>query len=161
VTADITSPLTNRLLVDGAVKSTYERAIRDPIPGLTPAMINVTEQSTGRQYRARQFFINRSSTVVFYRAAVSYITGAHAFKVGVDDVLGHTSERDWDLNPVSYRFNNGVPNQITMRAYPIDFVSDVNHQFGAVVSQRFPTLMEQIQLILRGQVDVLVDGPRK
>ncbi|MBI2186694.1 MAG: carboxypeptidase regulatory-like domain-containing protein [Acidobacteria bacterium] len=137
VTADITSPLTNRLLIDGAVKGTYERAIRDPIPGLNPAMINVTEQSTGRQYRARQFFINRSSTVFFYRAAVSYITGAHAFKVGVDDVLGHTSERDWDLNPVSYRFNNGLPNQITMRAYPIDFVSDVNHQFGAYVQDRW------------------------
>lgn len=137
VTADFTSPLTNRLLIDGAVKSTYERAIRNPIPGLNAAMINVLEQSTGRQYRARQFFVNRTSTVYTYRAAVSYITGAHSFKVGVDDIFGHTAERDWDLNPVSYRFSGGVPNQITMRAYPIEFVSDVNHQFGAYVQDRW------------------------
>jgi hypothetical protein len=137
VTLDFTAPLTSRLLVDGAVKRTYERAIRNPIPDLGAAMINVLEQSTGRQYRARQFFINRTSDVSFYRASVSYITGAHSFKAGVDDVFGRTGERDWDLNPVSYRFNNGVPNQITMRAYPVEFVSDVDHQFGAYVQDRW------------------------
>jgi len=137
VTADVTSPLTNRMLIDGAVKSTFERAVRDPIPGLSPAMVNVLEQSTGRQYRARASFINRPSTVYFYRAAVSYITGAHSFKVGLGDIGGRTNERDWDLNPVSYRFNNGVPNQITMRAFPVDFVVNVDHQFGAYAQDRW------------------------
>jgi len=86
VTADFTAPLTNSLLVDGAVKTTFERAIRDPIRDLNPAMINVLEQSTGRQYRARQFFINRTSDVFYYRAAISYITGAHSFKFGAGDI---------------------------------------------------------------------------
>jgi len=61
--------------------------------------------------------------VFFYRAAISYITGAHSFKFGVGDIFGSTVERDWDINPVSYRLNNSVPNQITMRAYPLDFSS--------------------------------------
>ncbi len=130
-------PLTNRLLIDGAAKTTFERAIRDPIRDVNPAMISVLEQSTGRQYRARQFFINRTSDVFYYRAAVSYITGAHSFKFGVGDISGSTVERDWDINPVSYRFNNGVPNQITMRAYPIDFAVDVDHQFGAYAQDRW------------------------
>ena len=103
----------------------------------TRQMISVLEQSTGRQYRARQFFINRTSAGVYYRAAVSYITGAHSFKFGVGDISGNTSERDWDMNPVSYRFNNGVPNQITMRAYPVQFVVDVDHQFGAFAQDRW------------------------
>jgi hypothetical protein len=137
VTGDITVPLTNRLLIDGAAKTTFERAIRDPIRDVNPAMISVLEQSTGRQYRARQFFINRTSRVFFYRAAVSYITGAHSFKFGVGDISGSTNERDWDINPVSYRFNLGVPNLITMRAYPIDFAVDVNHQFGAFAQDRW------------------------
>jgi hypothetical protein len=137
VTGDVTSPLTNRLLIDGAFKSTYERAIRDPLPDVNPAMINVLEQSTGRQYRARQFFVNRPTTMYTYRVSVSYITGAHSFKVGLGDVFGRTNERDWDLQPVSYRFNNGVPNQITQRAYPIDYYIDVNHQFGAFVQDRW------------------------
>ena len=137
VTGDVTIPLTNRLLIDGAAKTTFERAIRDPIRYVNPAMISVLEQSTGRQYRARQFFINRTSSVFYYRAAVSYITGAHSFKFGVGDISGNTVERDWDINPVSYRFNNGEPNQITMRAYPLEFAVDVDHQFGAYAQDRW------------------------
>jgi hypothetical protein len=137
VTGDITVPLTNRLLIDGAVKTTFERAIRDPIRDVNPLMINVLEQSTGRQYRARQFFINRTSRVLYYRAAVSYVTGAHSFKFGIGDISGNTVERDWDLNPVSYRFNGGIPNQITMRAYPVEFSIDVDHQFGAYAQDRW------------------------
>jgi len=137
VTADVTSPLTNRLLIDGAFKSTYERAVRDPVPDLSPAMVNVLEQSTGRQYRARASYINRPSTMYVYRAALSYITGAHSFKVGFGDIFGRTNQRDWDLNSLSYRFNNGVPNQITMRAFPIDYYVDVNHQFGAYAQDRW------------------------
>ena len=38
---------------------------------------------------------------------------------------------------MSYRFNNGIPNQITMRAYPIDFVSNVDHQFGIYAQDRW------------------------
>jgi hypothetical protein len=75
--------------------------------------------------------------VFYYRAAVSYITGAHSFKFGVGDISGNTVERDWDINPVSYRFNNAEPNQITMRAYPLAFVVDVNHQFGAYAQDRW------------------------
>src|SRR4029453_3536067 len=131
ITGDFTIPLTNNLMIDGAVKTTFERAIRDPDRTVTPAMISVLEQSTGRQYRARQFFINRTSAVFYYRAAVSYITGAHSFKFGVGDISGNTSERDWDVNPVTYGLKNGVRNQITMVAYPVQFVGDVDHQFAA------------------------------
>src|SRR6185503_17216097 len=96
-------------------------------------MVNVLEQSTGRQYRSREIYINRPSYTFFYRASASYITGGHAFKVGVADIFGHFNELDYDNNPVSYRFNNGVPNQITMRAYPVNFRVDINHQRGADV----------------------------
>ena len=137
VTGDVTIPLTNRMLIDAAAKHTFERAIRDPSRDVSPAMISVLEQSTGRQYRSRQFYINRTSDVFYYRAAVSLITGAHAFKFGIGDISGSTVERDWDNNPVSYRFNNGVPNQITMRAYPLEFAIDVNHQFGAFAQDRW------------------------
>jgi hypothetical protein len=137
VTLDVTSPLTSRLLVDGAIRNSVERAIRNPVPDLNPAMISVLEQSTGREYRARSAYINRPSYVYLYRAAVSYITGAHAFKVGVNDITGHFDQRDFSTNPVAYRFNNGVPNQITMRAFPIDFRVNVDHQFGAFVQDRW------------------------
>ena len=149
VTLDVTSPVSNNLLVDGALKHSVERAVRDRVPGLNPQMINVLEQSTGRQYRAREIYINRPSFTYFYRGAVSYITGAHAFKVGVGDVFGHFNERDFDNNSASYRFNNGVPNQITMRAYPIDFQVDINHQFGAYAQDRWTVDRLTLNLGLR------------
>ena len=149
VTLDVTSPVSNNLLVDGALKHSVERAVRDRVPGLNPQMINVLEQSTGRQYRAREIYINRPSFTYFYRAAVSYISGAHAFKVGVGDVFGHFNERDFDNNSASYRFNNGVPNQITMRAYPIDFQVDINHQFGAYAQDRWTVDRLTLNLGLR------------
>jgi hypothetical protein len=137
VTGDLTSPLTNRLLLDAAVKHAVERAIRDPAPGLSPEMISVIDQATGREYRARSTYINRPSYVLYYRAALSYITGAHSFKVGAGDIFGYFNQRDWDTNPLGYRFNNGVPNQITMRAFPVDFRVDINHQFGVYAQDRW------------------------
>ena len=137
ILVDVTSPLTNRLLIDGAAMRKFERAIRDPLPGLNRSMINVLEQSIGREYRARDSYINRGNFHYTYRASLSYITGSHALKVGAGDIMGGFTERDFDNQPVSYRFNNGVPNQITMRAFPIEFRIQVDHQFGAYVQDRW------------------------
>ena len=49
---------------------------------------------------------------------MSYVTGSHAFKFGFNRTHGYLDEYQYTLNPVSYRFNNGVPNQITERALP-------------------------------------------
>ncbi|HKC57406.1 MAG TPA: carboxypeptidase regulatory-like domain-containing protein, partial [Vicinamibacterales bacterium] len=149
VTVDAASPVNNNLLVEGAIKHSVERAIRDRVPGLNPQMVNVLEQSTGRQYRARETYINRPSYTMFYRASVSYITGAHAFKVGAGDIFGHFNQNDYDNNSVSYRFNNGVPNQITMRALPTNFRVDINHQFGAYAQDRWTVDRMTLNLGLR------------
>ena len=149
MTADATSPITSRLLLDGAFKYAVERAIRDRIPGLDPQMIAVLDQATGREYRARSQYINRPSYTYYYRASVSYITGAHSFKVGIGDITGYFNQNDYDNNPVSYRFNNGVPNQITMRALPIVFRVDVDHQMGAYVQDRWTVDRLTLNLGLR------------
>jgi hypothetical protein len=65
----------------------------------------------------------------FYRANISYITGAHAFKVGMN--IGDSSDPTTSFPatlPYNYRFNNGVPNQITIFSTPsaVEFNSDVD-----------------------------------
>jgi hypothetical protein len=52
-------------------------------------------------------------------ATATYVTGSHSFKAGFADtiVLRNESLSDNDYH-VSYRFNNGVPNQITERTTP-------------------------------------------
>jgi hypothetical protein len=52
-------------------------------------------------------------------ASATYVTGAHAFKFGVSNTTVLRDESLGDNNyHVSYRFNNGVPNQITERTTP-------------------------------------------
>jgi hypothetical protein len=71
------------------------------------------------------------------RATASYITGAHAFKVGVN--LGFPRQTQWIYNidsPMSFRFNNGVPNQLTLLATPYLRETD-SFDHGAFVQDRW------------------------
>src|SRR5579872_5882103 len=68
---------------------------------------------------------------------MSYITGAHSFKIGMDDIFGTFHQADFNPQPVNYRFNNGVPNQITEYALPTDFHVDVNHIMGIYAQDRW------------------------
>jgi hypothetical protein len=44
-----------------------------------------------------------------WRFHVSYITGSHALKVGTNDAWAYHENTTYVPNPLSYRFNNGVP----------------------------------------------------
>jgi hypothetical protein len=85
-------------------------------------MIAVTDQATGMNYRSgdagsvRQYG-NRPMLGLHSRAAVSYITGTHQFKVGLNDSSGNSSFYTQRWMPLKYRLNNGIPNQITQYAF--------------------------------------------
>src|SRR5688572_2266576 len=116
---DWTAPLTNRLLVEGRAYRQREHAYR-PYDNMyftnNPGGVKlngVVEQSTGLSYRGG--VIDSRDTWLYtavYRATASYITGAHAFKGGVN--LGYNGLDQLIFStdsPMSFRFNNGVPNQ--------------------------------------------------
>jgi hypothetical protein len=138
VQGEWTSPFTNRLLFEGGVNHFWGESNDMPWPDGRPGMIQVTEQATGLIYRGAADG-NRilKQLVPSWRFAVSYITGAHAFKAGVNDKGGHTEFHAFDTVPVSYRFNNGVPNQISQRAYPFDRIADVDHDLGVFVQDKW------------------------
>ncbi len=53
-------------------------------------------------------------------AALSYVTGSHSAKLGFYNVTAsRTSDVPDNASHLTYRFNNGVPNQITQRATPL------------------------------------------
>jgi hypothetical protein len=122
IVADWTSPITNRLLLEANFLDRVETPTRSlPDPNMNPLMVPVTDQGLGNlTYRA---FPGEVRSVILkhhiYRAAVSYITGAHAFKAGFN--TGPMSEDGRNTHgtvPYAFRFNNGVPNQITLFATP-------------------------------------------
>jgi hypothetical protein len=100
-------------------------------------MIGVTEQSTNMSYRAAGGGTDTWNYTNLPRMAMSYITGAHALRFGFN--LGFSSQDQWRYpidSPMSFRFNNGVPNQLTLQATPFMRVTE-SSDHGLFVQDRW------------------------
>jgi hypothetical protein len=136
-----TSPMTSRLLFEAGSLYHYTLTLR---PGVrNPNLHGVTEQSTGMRYRAAQAtFIGRDAeTAVFQgRAALSYITGAHALKTGFNFTSITAEEWSYSIDsPMEFRFNNGVPNRLTVSSTPYLVANDVDADNGIFIQDRWTT----------------------
>lgn len=90
-------------------------------PGTDPNWIAIIEQSTGLNYNGHAGNFLRKLTIsdrYAERLTLSYVTGSHTFKAGMqlqqgirDSDTYHTQEQVW-------RFNRGVPNRITQFTGP-------------------------------------------
>jgi hypothetical protein len=119
------NPLTNKLLLEAG----YSRFAYNTNggPGIVPPdgifnLIPVTEQSAigGHNanfvYRAVGTYNDNYDNPNVWRASASYVTGSHNMKVGYQG--GYSINNTLQVtNPslISYRFNNGLPNQFTYR----------------------------------------------
>jgi hypothetical protein len=88
-------------------------------PGVTPNDISITEQSTGMTYNSALTYNAIQDVPRFtQRFSLSYVTGSHNFKTGFqleEAIQNLSTEANQNVN---YRFNNGIPNQITQYATP-------------------------------------------
>jgi hypothetical protein len=126
------APMTSRLLFEaGYTWFSFKGGTSGRVPpdGIFD-LISVTEQSTainsatGLQYAPRANFVYRGVPTATpnyanpnnWRASASYVTGSHAMKAGYQGAYIRVNW--WFLVPdsqLSYRFNQGVPNQFTFR----------------------------------------------
>src|SRR5688572_26862270 len=93
-------------------------------------LIPVIEQGgliPGLLYRGRglanatQPYQRTLGSVVPWSASMSYVTGSHSSKFGIYNVTAFRDSKVPDnYDKLTYRFNNGVPNQLTQRATPLD-----------------------------------------
>ena len=154
-----TSPITNRLLADAVFMHLFERwgnmhpttsAMEDPaILAIAPRMVSVVEQSTGMTYRLLDTYTNTLVPNFAYRAALAYVTGSHNFKVGFNRTHGFQQTRTYAMNPVSYRFNNGVPNQLTLQATPRQVRNHEDNDMGLFAQDRWTFGRYTVGLALR------------
>jgi len=124
-----TSPLTNRLLLaaNGVWRHEGTSGTQLNYPNLDPRMVSVTEQGglvPGLTYRAPATFTGECGRgayngVHYWNANVTYVSGSHAAKFGYMDGNGWVYGQNYIQVPYSYRFNNGQPNQITIRSAPL------------------------------------------
>ncbi|MEQ1757518.1 MAG: TonB-dependent receptor [Vicinamibacterales bacterium] len=149
-TIDWSSPVTSRLLVDAVASYRNERFQNLPPRDLNPLMIMVTEQSNGLVYRASDSYTNNRYETMYYRFGLNYVTGSHAVKVGFNNGFGNaTTETFLGTAPVSYRFNNGVPNQISLRALPTTTYIDLDRDLGLFVQDKWTMNRLTVNLGLR------------
>jgi hypothetical protein len=88
------------------------------------------------RYRAADSYRVQDQSVYNLSGAFSYVTGAHAIKVGGSDKFGDLGQREYDLSPVSYRLRNGVPNRITERALGV-WRANVDADLGLYAQDRW------------------------
>jgi carboxypeptidase family protein len=138
--ASWTSPFTNRLLFEagyGNYISRYANFAPRRDGTQTPGMISVLEQCSaecpntagipGVTYRLDAplgggFQRHQIGTRAQIRASVSYVPGAHNMKFGYYGGFSNPSQGYHNNSPfIQFRFNNGVPNQLTQTVvYPGD-----------------------------------------
>jgi hypothetical protein len=131
-------PVTSHLLFEGDVNNHLQRyAVEQGSPTVTHyGNPQITDQGTGITWNQGSGWKNIWSSQPYYRASLTYITGAHSIKVGVTDMFGLIDATAYAFNPLSYRFNNGVPNQITEAAYNYQAISHQNN-FGSFVQDKW------------------------
>ena len=152
-----TSPMTSRLLLEARSQFKTE-SFYDLYPPLDPVykgMITVRDQATGICYRSPTchssgVFGSTFQNIFSAQASMSYVTGTHAMKVGFTDtwadLRGASQSNDYAME---YRFNNGVPNQLTMRGTPTESASNLKAELGIFAQDRWTVNRATINLGLR------------
>jgi len=122
-----TAPISDRLLLEARGAYHAESWLNigaDDLLADNRALIPVLEQGgafPGLMYRAKNgVYTGQSAPFIRIGSlAATYVTGAHSLKAGVDMVGGsNTNPNTFNDSGLQYRFNNGVPNQVTEFATP-------------------------------------------
>jgi hypothetical protein len=125
-----TATPTNRLLIEARLGERREEYAYDP--NATPAqraLIPVVEQGgaiPGLLYRGgglsspTQPYQRTLGVSIPFGASLAYVPGSHSFKFGFYNVTAQRTSDVFDNTAnLTYRFLNGVPNQLTQRATPL------------------------------------------
>ncbi|MEP7306616.1 MAG: carboxypeptidase regulatory-like domain-containing protein [Acidobacteriota bacterium] len=123
--ATYSAPLSTRVLFEAGYSSFWTQWGDIRPTGAAVDQIAVTEQSTTAGTPTSNFIYHgwpaTSGTQqqnANYRAALSYVTGTHTLKVGYQGAYMVAKTPGFVAQQLSYRFNGGVPNQLTERLGP-------------------------------------------
>ena len=138
------SPYRDHVLFEAGYGGTYfgvGNFEREPNP--TRDLVRVIEQCAsgcaanggiaGLAYRSQDFSVAHSGSYL-WKGSLSYVTGTHSLKAGYQRTF-MTDDRTWFTNDQSltYRVDNGVPNQLTQSISP--WVNDARAAWQAAFVQ--------------------------
>jgi hypothetical protein len=145
-----TSPATNRLLLEAGF-GTHILSWGGEAPDAFLRTIGVQEQAgaiPGLTYRGIGNVDRRGNRTYNWRSSLSYVSGTHNAKFGYRGSFYDYTSHQFALNGgLTYRFNNGVPNQLTQRVEDVTWTAHM--QSHGVYAQDQWTLQ---RLTLQGGV---------
>jgi hypothetical protein len=132
------STLTNRILVEGGFSTNFERYNIVMEPGIqklrgTPewySNVNKQDSGLGTQWGAAVNTSGQYPDRFAFAGSVSYVTGTHNTKVGVQDTFGRyhrTREANGDIRAI---FVNGVATQAQLLNTPLDWKDNLHADLG-------------------------------
>lgn len=119
-TVTFRSTISSKLLFEAAAGNMTEVWTREPVEDSeTSTGYPVTEQTTGINFRAYSATFSRNYTSLrSYRTSLTYVTGSHAFKVGMTLQEGPAITDVYTSKDTSLTVRNGAPFQVTVRTTP-------------------------------------------
>ena len=138
-----TSPLTNKLLFEAGTAFIWLDYGPFPQPETPVNTIPVLEQNGNVQFLATPGdtvgsggYGDKYNYIQNSRAAVTYVTGSHAVKLGIQ--LRQGVKKFGEIgSPIDYRVLNGVPNLVTLFAYPMLFHENMRALMGVYAQDQW------------------------
>ncbi|MGH7461729.1 MAG: hypothetical protein ACREMA_11985, partial [Longimicrobiales bacterium] len=134
VSSSWSRPATNRLLVEAGFGLNRAAVNSKRQPGVGPFDIAITELSNNLRYGSRaggiiapgNYSTNLNTLQLSQRFSLSYITGSHAFKAGInllEFLQGHKNTNAFNQihGARAYSFRNRIPTSITLYSTPFGF----------------------------------------
>lgn len=138
-----TFPATSRLLVEAGTATQWLGYGPWPQPETDLYTISVLEQNGNVRFHGTQpdttgpgGLGSKWNLIQNSRAAVSYVTGSHAVRVGMQIRTGVKKFAE-EGAPIEYRVQGGIPNQITLYAYPLLFHENMNALMGVYAQDQW------------------------
>lgn len=128
-----TSTLTSRLLLDVGVLQNVHNFTRGYNPLVLPTDIAKVDTLLNRRWNAAQNvwinFMNTTHSV----ASLSYVTGTHTLKTGMQFTRGRNWQRYFSNGDLVQRYQNGQPFEVQVSNTPVSWLANLDADLGFFV----------------------------
>jgi len=141
-----TSTVTNRLLLEVNGGRNYTNSQQKGQPGVlapvgTPAWyehVSKSDADLGTFWNSFQFMDLDGAWKQVIAGSMSYVTGSHNIKVGVQDSWGHDArELQHNGHIANIQYRSGVPNTVAVSNDPAPTVENVKYDLGLYAQDRW------------------------
>ena len=125
-----TSSVSSRMLIEAGISIYDQEYTRLPQPGVAADTLSVRDNATGRRINAAPYYSEHWSTLRTYTASLSYVTGSHAAKIGMNLSEGPRHEKATVNGDMTLVFTGAAATQAILTASPRDAHERLNADLG-------------------------------